>query len=381
MTSTKLFFRFNSISIILITTLLYSCSQTDEVDEPIDEEDFVPFEISVIAKNSENIYQLDILGDTADILETNLSQTLDIPYNSRRTYTNGSKITFFDIQNGNYAFWQKDVVTGQSISQDPICEATENESWRYPLTSGDQIGLITYEFNESTEKNYLKIFDATTNTCNRFEIADFYIPQNNYAHLHKGRFYLYFTEIGGEAYSLKIMNTSNGEQIETLSFESAFSTTMDDEKLYLMFVDGTYKILNLEDLSLLEEGMTNNPHLSHTPGLYSSNINQNKMVFNYSYPQPAALSSAPAIYDWTTNEITHGGDFYLFDVDRKLEDKYIEGFKFTAVEVDLESTILVAGYQNVRDTNEGGIVYLTFEGEILMDIPLDYVPTEIIIRD
>jgi hypothetical protein len=377
------FNRFSSLGfffVVLITTLFYSCSPSEEEDISISEENLVPFEISAIVKGEESIHQLDILGDTSDIEVTDLSQTLGVPYDIRSTYINDSKVTFFDNQNRNYAFWQKDLVSGQSISGNPLCELTEYETLRFPLTSGDQTALITSEFNGVDVKSYLNVYD-TSSTCNRFEIADFYIQQNRYAHLHNGRFYLFIQELGGDAYSLKIIDASNGQQEEKFTFDSNFRATMNDERLYVMLVDGSYKIFDLQDLNLIEEGETNNEYLHFVPGIHKSNTKGSKMVFDYTYPQPTRIGSAPAIYDWNTNEMTRGGDFYLLDVIRELEDTYIEGFEYTAVEIDLETEILVAGYRNVRDNNEGGIVYFTFEGEILIDIPLDYVPFSIMIRD
>lgn len=381
MTQSNLFFRVNSLYLIFLVIFFYSCSKNSEVDNPNSEEDFVPFAISAVAKNSDSIYQVDVMGDTADIEVTNLSQTLGIPYDYKSAQINGSTVTFFDFQNNNYAFWQKDLANGQKVSRNPICELAEDEGWRFPLTNGDQIGIITYGVNESAERNFLKIYDVSATTCDRFEIADLPNPQNNYVYLHKERFYLYSHEVGGEEYFLKVINTSNGLLEEELFFNKAFRTIMDEERLYIMLADGSYKIYDLDELTLIDQGSTNNQYLHRVPGIHKSNIKGNKMVFDFPYPQPSAYSSAPAIYDWTTNKITGGDDFYLADVDRELEDQQIADLKLTVVEVDLDSEILVAGYQNLRYTDEGGIVYFTFEGEILMVIPLDYVPFKIMIRD
>lgn len=375
-------FRFKYIILVFIV-IIYSCSKNDEDNEtpPISAEDMVPFDITVFAKKNDSIYQLDILGNPEEMEVINLSQTLNLPTQYRDDFINGSKITFFDNRNGSYAFWQKDVESGNVISRDPICEPMENDSWLFPRTSENQIGILTVQNSGVNDwKNYLNIFNSNTASCNRILISDFYIPQQNYTYLHKDRFYLYSRNANYSEHSLTIINTNSGEQIEKFTFESAFQTMMSNDELYLLFPDGSYKIYDLNGLSLQKEGNTSNQYLFNFPGIHKSEFKGSKMVFDYLYPQPSPLASAPAIYNWSTDEITHGGDFYMTDALRQLEDEKVEDFSYTTVKVNLDTNILAAGYKNVRNM-EGGVLFFNFEGEILMNIPLDYVPYRLMIRD
>ncbi|WP_037320440.1 hypothetical protein [Salegentibacter sp. Hel_I_6] len=371
---------------ILIIILLFSCSTQDdaeEVDQPTSGQDNpVPFDITAIAKSKDSIYQIDILENNEEIEVINLSQSLDLPLDIYRNFTDDFSVTFVNIENGNYEFWQKDVRSGTSKNSSPICSLSEYEGVRFVKTDSEKIGVVTV-FNEENNviKNYLNIYDHVTSSCNRFYIGDFYIQHRNYTQIYKDRFYLYSSEPDQSQHSLSIFNIDTGEQIERITSETEFRVTMNDEQLFLMFINGQYSTYNLDDLSLEKEGQTNNQYLHHSLGIQKRDFKDNKMVFDFTYPQPSPLASAPAIYDWTTNEITKGGNFYLADAKRALEDDRSLSFNLTKVKVNLDSEILVAGYEDVRDTNKGGVVYLNFDGEIILDIPLDYAPYEIIIRE
>lgn len=137
----------------------------------------------------------------------------------------------------------------------------------------------------------------------------------------------------------------------------------------------------LDDLSLLEEGTNGNPLLFKNAGIYETNFKGSKMVFDYPYAQPALFAYGPAIYDWETKEIIHGGDFYLADAINKLQAQYNQALAYTALNVNLDSNIIVAGYKVLGEAGKGGVIYFNFEGEIIYNFPLDYIPFKVIIRE
>lgn len=383
MTYTSYFSRYYRLLIILFTAHFISCSTSDEGGEvpPVSAEDMVPVDISVFAKKNENLFQVDILGDPEDREVINLSETMGIPYIFQEMNIDGPKVTFFTLGGGSWEFWQKDVITGNTMRRSPICDPVDGEGWRFGKSSEDQLALMTV-INQGHEwENYLRVYDPATDSCSRFFINDMWLPAPEYAHLYKERLYVYSRSEQEAEFSLTIYNSNTGEQVERLTFGTEFRSTMSEEQLYLFFPNGNYRTYSLTDYSPTAEGSTGNRNLFRTSGIYPTDFKGNKMAFDYSYSQPAPLSSAPAIYDLSVNEITHGGDFYLVDALRELQNQKEQVVVHTTVQVDLNSNIVIAGYKIYDESETGGVLFLNFDGEILMDIPLDYVPFRIMIRE
>lgn len=378
------FTRVLNLCFVFFLAIFYSCS-TDEggVAPPVEPENLLPFNITVLAGGrEEDIYQIDIVGDPEDKEVTNLSQTLGVPreYFDLRVY--GHEFILLDYYYGQtgFKFWQKDVVSGNSFDRTVSCELEEGEVRRFPLVYPDNYALITVMSPAHLEfKNYLRVYDPETSTCGRFYLNDIYIGGRGSTHLHKDRFYLYAPEDPAGP-SLTVINTTTGAQVQKLSFESEFSAVMSEDLIFVQFRDGSYKIYKLQDLSLQQEGTTG-ASLYNGRGFYSSTFEGTKMAFDHVYAQPSPLSTAPAIYDWATNKVTHGGDFYLLDALRSIGAENQISANLKTARVNLKNNIIVAGYQNGYEPNKGGVVYLNFDGEVLLNIPLDHVPFEILIRD
>lgn len=374
-----IFLRSLSVYAILFSAFLFSCSSTDEA--PVEPETTLPFNISVFAKGSDAIYQLNILGNPDNKEIFNLTQSPGVPLGYQEVYTHGPKVTFFNFGGGSYAFWQKDVITGNSFNRTPLCDLEDEESPRFPLTSGEKLALLTTVSTGNQEwESYLKIYDPANSNCSRFYINDTYIHGRSRAQLHKDRFYLYNAEDQAGP-SLTVLSANTGDQLGKLTFEKEFRAMMSEDQLYLSFQDGTYKTYQLNALSLEKEGTMGITPMKNAQGIYSSTFKGNKMSFDYPYAQPSPLSTAPAIYDWATNTVTHGGDFYLSDAINAIAMENDQSLILTTAKVNLENNIIVAGYKDAYEQYKGGVAYLNFDGEVLMNIPLDYVPFEILIGD
>lgn len=385
MTYNHSFSRFITLCLIFFSAIFYSCSNADEgeIAPPVEPENSIPFNITVLAGGGdEDIYQIDILQKQEDKEVTNLSQTLGVPRKYFELGVYGHEFIFLDYTFGRTSFkiWQKDVLTGDSFDRTVSCEMEEGEIPRFPLVYPDNYALITEVSPAHLEfKNYLRVSNPETLTCGRFYLNDIYIGGRGSTHLHKNRFYLYAPEDPAGP-SLTVINTTTGAEVQKLSFESQFSAVMSEDLLFVQFQDGNYETFKLQDLSLQQEG-TIGASLYNGRGFYSSTFDGTKMAFDYVYAQPSPLSEAPAIYDWATNKITHGGDFYLLDALRSIETENEISASLKTARVNLKNKLVVAGYQDNYEQNKGGVMFLNFEGEVLLNIPLDYVPFEILMRD
>lgn len=385
MTYNYSFSRFLNLCLVFFLAIFFSCSNTDEggIAPPVEPENSLPFNITVLAGGREqDIYQVDILGNPEDKEVTNLSQTFGVPREYFELKVYGHEFIFLDYNYGRTGFkiWQKDVVTGNAFDRTVSCELEEGEAPRFPLVYRDNYALITEISPAHLEfKNYLRVSNPETSSCSRFYLNDIYIGGRGSTYLHGDHFYLYAPEDPAGP-SLTVINTTTGEQVQKLSFESEFSSVMSEDLLFVQFSDGKYKSYKLQDLSLQQEGTIGAP-LYNGRGFYSSTFDGTKMAFDYIYGQPSPLSTAPAIYDWATNKMTHGGDFYLSDALRSIQTENQISARLKTARVNLKNNIIVAGYQDGYEPNKGGVFFLNFEGEVLLNIPLDYVPFEIIMRD
>lgn len=381
---TPVYFRSLKAGAILFLALIYSCSNSDEggVAPPLDPEVNLPFDISVFAGDSEEIFQVDILANLEEPEVINLTQTLGVTAGIQEVQIDGSKFTFLRLDPAGYSFWQKDVLTNTTIKRTPICEWVEGENALFPLTSGGKVALLTSVYIGQQEwENNLNVYDPFSTGCSRFPINDpFFIHSSTRAKLHQDRLYLSIPE-DPTGPSLIVVNANTGEHEGKLTFEMAFRGILSNEHLYILFHTGDYRAYRLSDLSLETEGIIGDHRINTLTGIFSSTFRGKRMVFDFPYPQPSPLSTAPAIFDWESNTITHGGDFYLSNAINSVAMENSQSLGLTVARVNLEKNLVVAGYKNHNEHNKGGVMYLNFDGEVLLNIPLDYVPHEIMIRN
>lgn len=84
-------------------------------------------------------------------------------------------------------------------------------------------------------------------------------------------------------------------------------------------------------------------------------------------PQPKDNNSIP----FNISVISLGNDHvHQLDVDTSSEE---------VSEIDLKRKSIVVGYESNASDTKGGVVFTNFEGELLKNIPLKYVPENIII--
>lgn len=363
--------------IFLVLIVYVSCSPTDNPEEAENSAEL--FEVSVFAKDRESVFQVDLKRNNENPTVTNLSETMGAPFNYNDLKIKGSGISFFRLEGSSYAVSHKNVATGNIINSDLMCEPGESEMRLFPIVSENELAMVTsVKTGENQYENYLKIYEGTGSACDRILLQGIDIRKRAGLFLHQGKVFAYQQE-GTGVFALIKLNRETGEQEEKITFDTEFRVSMNEENIFIVFPEGNWQSYSLENFSPQNEGDVASRYLIAESGIYNYTFHGDRMTFQLPYPQPSALASAPAVYDWAENEVTHGGDSFLLDVLQEAEREMEQSLRITTTKVNLENNIIVAGYEQLRSEVKGGILYLTFDGEIIENVRLDLIPFEIMI--
>ena len=310
---------------------------------------------------------------------------------------------FIDARGRKYLNYFQDAVTYIYY------EFPRIELWRLDFTTGSITTGIIYEIDGNQY-----VFDTTSDGENAYLIVDTYldidrverkvvitdlsdmsiratipVTQTNTSQF--GSSYLYKFEDQLLVYSndqrldTKIYKIFPDEVIVTdsLLLEEETAIVVDDELLYSISSNGTYKRYEITSLDEDSKGTFNYEYVAQSGGFNSNLVSEGVIVVDLPYAQPFPINSSPAKVSLSSGNILSKEPYFLHDLIETFKAQLGYDLSITTYNVDFSRDIIVFGYESFQQTSladAGGLLYATFEGDYLDHQELDLIPTAIIIR-
>lgn len=369
---------------LTLIILSFGCSNSD-----LDEDNLNSFkqkDITIIAEDNNQYYQIDVLNNSKNIITTNLTETLGIENSYKVLNTSPSLITFFQTGGNSFPVFQKNIITSEIYIRNQFCDLDSQEGRNFPTNSDRKLISFTYEVNENSTSNadiinnFIRIYDKQTENCVKLFIGAGEIYYNRSTIVIGEIIYIYYLNEYGKRSIVKI--NLNTKQIEKeLTFSNSFRATFKDNELHIFFFNGEYEIYNTLNFEMISKSSLNENSFLGYAGLFETSFKGNEMLIDLPYAQPSPVGYGPATIDLTTGEIIKGLENNLLDIWRDLGDQLKASIGITTYSVDLKSNLIVIGFEKISQYNQsGGVAYSNFEGEILKIEELEFIPNRIIIR-
>ncbi len=368
---------------LTLIILSFGCSNSDLDENNLNST--LQKDITIIAKENNQYYQIDVLNNSKNIITTNLSETLGIEYPYLVLNTSPSLISFFKMAGNSFPVFQKNIITSETYIRNQFCDLDSQEGRNFPTNSDKKLILFTYEYNENSISNadiinnFIRIYDKQTENCVKLLIGSGELYSRKSTIVIGENIYVYYTNKERKPEIVKINLITNKIE-EELIFDNIFRATISDNELHI-FSNGEHEIYNTLNFEMISKSSLNLNNLLGYPGLFETSFKDNEMLIDLPYAQPSPVEYGPATIDLTTGEIIKGLENNLLDVWRDLGDHLKASVGITTYSVDLKSNLIVIGFEKISQYNKsGGVVYSNFKGEILKIVELEFIPNKIIIR-
>ncbi len=357
---------------------LFGCAKDDDSQPPLDSEipPIVLPALTVLGDTDLIEYQTDVDETLQEITTVNLNEEIGFGQQLYLLDSSDQLITFVTRFEGQTTAWQRNISTGDVYRKQDFCP--QKGAFSVTTATGSE-RYLTYLFDdlEDIEDRYfLEVYDKDTDACKRYDLG----LGRPAAVRQYGPIYMVYKVPSIDAKEILIVNL-NEESIPTvLSLEDDFNfATVNNQELYLFFIDGSYEIYDINSLALIQEG--SNPVLSKTSeiGFLSTNFKEGKMRYYEFFPQPSTILFSPRVYDFSTDsEVALGVD--LLTLKTELENQLATTISFQDIEIDFDRNLLYIGYSEIRPSVKGGIAYTNFEGDLINTISLPHYPRQILIK-
>jgi len=378
------------IGILLSLFVLGSCESDDENGEINLITQIPEIDVSVISSDNTDIFQVDVNFGEEDFSRFNLTQELDLNnlFDDFDLNIDKTTITYGSSLGLNTQTGYKNLSTGNSgaISSYCLVEDSMDEIRQVQFASGSESTLF-FVYGVATanafDTFFVRIFDKTTESCSELPVSENRTSLVQSYLVHENILALQYTDTETQLPEITCIDLMTKERINTFTLENTFrNATMWDGLLYVFNTDNTFSILDLDSSEVVEGGSFNiSILLGYDDGLFKTVFAQSQMLYDLVYPQPSAISSGPAVYDFDTGGTINGDDFFLLTLLENAEQE-LNGFLVaTTYVVDLESETVLLGYRRDDNLGSGGIIYSNFSGDILDIVSLAQSPEEIIFRE
>lgn len=362
---------------LLAFVILVSCAG-DDTDFEFAEEATLPSFVA-IGEDLETVWQLNYNGASQNAQIEDIGTQLAIDPNYLTLRQTGNQLSFYSFDSGFFDLSQKDVVTGdiqifdrfyQNTDQRSVVWGINNETEVFfgffaPLGSTNlavrQIGLQDLQGQDLLlEADITRLYQPV------YERNKLFIPY----------------EDGSNIFKVGVYETNTQQLRVTLNFGTARPSIFmnaDGNLAVLKFDSNTGLSLDIFDFDSIQLLQTTPLDLNQVfpVGALEAELQGDALYYEYTFVQPSALNSGPAIFNLGSqqNQILD-----LRGIIEQLETEPTNDLTLTTQRFSPRDNVFYVGYANLAEnrTDEGGILILSREGELLQDIRLDFVPTYIL---
>jgi hypothetical protein len=360
------------LSVVLLSILcLIGCESTS--DDTIDTVSTLP-NVGIISNDETNlkVFHIDITDDGENLVTSNLTDEIGLPYVYRDVSYENNTITFFarELSDLKYTIYEKHVNTGEINIYEEVC--SQNQQAINGVSRSEQkIILFAIDSNEFN----LNIQDRSTNEC---FIANFQNLDNFFFRFNCVDNEIIYLYLYDEFNELKIISVElgTGNILNEMTLDSNSRVRIIGESLYVEKNGSPVKVYDKNTFELQNELQIDNLRLGNE---YISKIENNgeNIIIYIPLAAPSFSAYSPAIYDISTFEIIKGGSQLIFDIRDNLIDEADVGAGPIIYDVDVHSEIIVLSFRDISGNHN--LLYSNFDAEILKIVPLNMEPNDVFI--
>ncbi|SEC83139.1 hypothetical protein SAMN04489761_3710 [Tenacibaculum sp. MAR_2009_124] len=368
-----------ALLICLSFIAFFSCSENETVPQKT-----FP-DMILLSKRDNGLYQTNVTDNGNNFEDINLTSNYNVPqhYNMLEKISNNFTITWLGQGDGNVYFFQKNIETDSPPINDKVCDINfELHGIRaFQLNSENHFILFTAKFTNGTTKNFIKLYNKITKSCQTIFLSNLIYPRDNISATVHENYLIVSQRINTETTTISKININSGITEKEISIpNSRFSGTIANNTIYI-FVNDKMNTYDFSNLQLLNSEEFNN-YLIPGPRWFKSQVKDNKMLISLPYPAPADVSNEPALIDLNTGNLVEIKKGFLLDIHmNKLKDL----FSYTAFVgryfTDLKSKRIYCCFSKNYEFTQGGVLEINFDGEITNYIETEFFPHEIIFKN
>jgi len=362
--------------------LTLSCS-TD--NEPISEDDpaQILHDITVVTSSDTAIYEYNILRTDNVINNTDLTAAYGLSPAFSYLHTTANKLTFYTLAGNSFDIFQKEIGNSNIRVFDDICKEALDETHYFARNSDNkivQLGVGISTTGAPGPELFVKFFDPSTSNCTRIPVGNGFLASQRGALIFEETLYMAYQDFETDLYVLAKIDLTAEERVGDIRFEKPYTIAIKEgAELHAFFDDNVYQVYDSNSFALISEGFLNDGGVLGGEGLLDTNFRDDEILVFISYQQPSEISTGPAVMDLNTGDLIQGNDSFLFDLRRVLIDDLQYEIFFTSFAVNLETGAVVCGFLRAGQ-QKGGVVYTTFDGDILKVVEVEGVPGRIVLQ-
>jgi len=365
--------------LLVFTILILSIACAN--DEPIisQEIDEVPFAVTILAKQGATDFQIDLLTDGTLVTPVNLFQKLELPESFNETIVRDQLISFHAWLRNDYSSHQIDLNTDEVMINRNYCFNEDSFEVIGIENSKKYLAFISAAIEASGATTFsLTVYDRVTDMCRSSVLPTIGFPSSFSA---KGDYFILFQQNSSNNRELLVCDMKD-LSLDTITLTTDYNFSVnDDQNLYIFNRNGSYQVLDLDNLNLINAGTNQIFENPITNGILDVTVQDGKMAFFVLNPQPSTIVSSPLIYDFTSNTVIGDGKA-LFKLIDELETKVQSPISIKTFKINLKNEQVVVGYNYFKDasTEIGGVAYIDFEGTLIYNKEIDFTPNQLVLR-
>jgi hypothetical protein len=363
---------------LVIFTFL-SCSKDDAVEAVTLSEP--EFDIILVGEDAERVYQFDY--NTVNNIEeqSDLTQELGLGSSYLTLRQEGDLLSFYIFSSGNFSLIQKNVATGAS-SLEANFYLDSNE--RSILWGTNDIKNIYLGFFSPQGTSNFGVLTIDIESGSQAELIIEDGIQKSYQPIYnQGRLLLTYRD-SSDNYKVAVLDTATNTIMKRLEFgplvPNIFINDMGDVVILKSNEgeDYSYAIYDADTFESTTEVIFSLTRYFE-PGNLTARLVEQKLFYYSFYTQPAEVLFRPASFDFSTNTET------LVDMEGIVNQIERNGKNIQLISqgIDEKSSSYLVGYANLNDSSklDGGMLIISFEGELIKNVELPFVPTYFLLKE
>lgn len=338
--------------------------------------------VILIGEAAERVYQYSYNSTDDAGIQTDLTQELGLENNYLALRQQGNELSFYTFALGKFSLFRKNVETGVSSFTENFYSENFGRTVLWGTNGDRNIYLGFFEPQNSSNFGVLTI-DIETGVRTDLKIED--AIQTSYAPIfHQGKLILTYRDVSAN-YKVAIVDTDTNTIQNRLEFGALVPNIFIDEFGDVVILKSNrgenysyaiYDPITYESSADIEFSLTR----FFDPGFLNARLLNQELYYYQSFVQPAEVQFGPASFDLNTNLETVVD---MIRIVNEIENNNGKSVRLISQGIDEESGVYLLGYANLNNSNtiDGGMIIVSFEGELIKNIELPFVPSYFLIKE
>lgn len=359
----------------VLVLFVTGCSNDDNA---IPEPDAIPIaSFQVIGEDANSVFQYSYNAETEGGEFINLTAELGVSPDYLTLRQTDEFISFYSFSQGAFSLDIKNIRTGAFAN---YVDFYANGPDRSVVWGTNTLTNVFFAYFQPGDSRVIGIQDVEIqNQLSQDLTIDFGIDRLFQPILFDGKVYISFLDNQGN-YKLTVYNTVTQDLGTILNFNNIPISILIDSAGDLAVIkngaNATIELYEADSLSLINTlELAFNSGFSAGP-VEGAVLSDNKLYYPFSFVQPARFAEGPAIFDLETQQN------FVADLDAISETVEEEIGKRITISTQVFSESknrFFVGYALLETVNEGGVLQISTNGELISNTPLEFFPTDMIL--